>query len=109
MKKAEALISNFSTFNPYALLVGALCLLILIFWPRVSKRVPGSLIAIIVSVLLVKFCKLPVNTIGDLYSISSSLPKLTFPAISLSSVGALLPTLDDRRTAATNLCFPRSG
>lgn len=91
MKKAEALISNFSTFNPYALLVGALCLLILIFWPRVSKRVPGSLIAIIVSVLLVKFCKLPVNTIGDLYSISSSLPKLTFPAISLSSVGALLP------------------
>ena len=91
MKKAEALISNFSTFNPYALLVGALCLLILIFWPRVSKRVPGSLIAIIVSVLLVKLCKLPVNTIGDLYSISSSLPKLTFPAISLSSVGALLP------------------
>ncbi|MGN0799094.1 MAG: SulP family inorganic anion transporter [Christensenellales bacterium] len=91
MEKAEALISNFSTFNPYALLVGALCLLILIFWPRVSKRVPGSLIAIIVSVLLVKFCKLPVNTIGDLYSISSSLPKLTFPAISLSSVGALLP------------------
>ena len=91
MKKAEALISNFSTFNPYALLVGALCLLILIFWPRISKRVPGSLIAIIVSVLLVKFCKLPVNTIGDLYSISSSLPKLTFPAISLSSVGALLP------------------
>ena len=91
MEKAEALISNFSTFNPYALLVGALCLLILIFWPRISKRVPGSLIAIIVSVLLVKFCKLPVNTIGDLYSISSSLPKLTFPAISLSSVGALLP------------------
>ena len=91
MEKAEALVSNFSTFNPYALLVGALCLLILIFWPRVSKRVPGSLIAIIVSVLLVKFCKLPVNTIGDLYSISSSLPKLTFPAISLSSVSALLP------------------
>ena len=91
MEKAEALVSNFSTFNPYALLVGALCLLILIFWPRVSKRVPGSLIAIIVSVLLVKLCKLPVNTIGDLYSISSSLPKLTFPAISLSSVGALLP------------------
>lgn len=91
MEKAEALVSNFSTFNPYALLVGALCLLILIFWPRISKRVPGSLIAIIVSVLLVKLCKLPVNTIGDLYSISSSLPKLTFPAISLSSVGALLP------------------
>lgn len=91
MEKAEALVSYFFTFNPYALLVGALCLLILIFWPRVSKRVPGSLIAIIVSVLLVKLCKLPVNTIGDLYSISSSLPKLTFPAISLSSVGALLP------------------
>ena len=91
MEKAEALVSNFSTFNPYALLVGALCLLILIFWPRISKRVPGSLIAILVSVLLVKLCKLPVNTIGDLYSISSSLPKLTFPAISLSSVGALLP------------------
>lgn len=33
MEKAKALAANFSTFNPYALLVGALCLLILIFWP----------------------------------------------------------------------------
>ncbi len=91
MEKAKALAANFSTFNPYALLVGALCLLILIFWPRISRRIPGSLIAIVASVLLVKLCNLPVNTIGDLYSISSSLPAFTLPEFSFSAVGALLP------------------
>ena len=91
MEKAKALAENFSTFNPYALLVGALCLLILIFWPRISRRIPGSLIAIVASVLLVKLCNLPVNTIGDLYSISSSLPAFTLPEFSFSAVGALLP------------------
>lgn len=91
MEKAKALAANFSTFNPYALLVGALCLLILIFWPRISRRIPGSLIAIVASVLLVKLCNLPVNTIGDLYSINSSLPAFTLPEFSFSAVGALLP------------------
>lgn len=91
MEKAKALAANFSTFNPYALLVGALCLLVLIFWPRISRRIPGSLIAIVASVLLVKLCNLPVNTIGDLYSISSSLPAFTLPEFSFSAVGALLP------------------
>ena len=91
MEKAKALAANFSTFNPYALLVGALCLLILIFGPRISRRIPGSLIAIVASVLLVKLCNLPVNTIGDLYSISSSLPAFTLPEFSFSAVGALLP------------------
>ncbi|MBQ6693137.1 MAG: sodium-independent anion transporter, partial [Clostridia bacterium] len=91
MEKAEALFANFSTFNPYALLVGGICLAILILWPYVSKKIPGSLVAIIVSVLLVKLAKLPVNTIGDLYTISSSLPKFTAPDLSLSTIGALLP------------------
>ncbi|MBQ7114451.1 MAG: sulfate permease [Clostridia bacterium] len=91
MEKAEALFANFSSFNPYALLVGGICLAILILWPYASKKIPGSLVAIIVSVLLVKLAKLPVNTIGDLYTISSSLPKFTAPDLSLSTIGALLP------------------
>ena len=107
MEKAKALAENFSTFNPYALLVGALCLLILIFWPHISRRIPGSLIAIVASVLLVKLCNLPVNTIGDLYSISSSLPAFTLPEFSFSAVGALLPdALTIAVFAAIESCFP---
>ena len=67
---------NFTkTINPLALLVGIISLVILILWPRVSEKIPGSLIAVIVGILIVKFGKLQVNTIGDLYTIGNSLPK----------------------------------
>ena len=75
MDKVEAFASNLKTINPLALLVGIISLVILILWPRVSEKIPGSLIAVIVGILIVKFGKLQVNTIGDLYTISNSLPK----------------------------------
>ena len=89
--KVKAIVSNIVTFNPYALLVGAVSLIILIIWPRISEKIPGSLIAIIVSILLVKLIGLNVNTIGDLYTISNKLPSLHAPHITLSAVKDALP------------------
>lgn len=78
VEKVEAIAKNYTTLNPWALLVGAICLAILILWPRVSKKIPGSLIAVIVSALIVKLFNMDVNTIGSLYpDLSNSLPKLT--------------------------------
>ena len=91
MEKLEVFAEHFDTFNPWALLVGAVCLAILIVWPYVIKKIPGSLIAIIVSILMVKLLKLPVNTIGDLYTISSALPTLTLPEFSLGAIRDALP------------------
>ena len=91
MAKLKEVFVSLSTFNPYALLVGAVALAILIFWPKVSRKIPASLIAVLVTAALVKLVKLPVNTIGDLYTISSAPPSFHMPALSFSTVAAVLP------------------
>ena len=77
-EKVMAFANNISTFNIQAAMIGAVSLLILIVMPKLSKRIPGSLIAVIASAFLVKFFDLEVNTIGTLYpEISNKLPSLT--------------------------------
>ena len=83
MDKLSAVAANFSTFNVEALLVGAACLAVLALWPRVSKRIPGSLVAVLVGVGLVSGLGLNVNTIGDLYTINAGLPQFQMPQMSL--------------------------
>ena len=91
-EKLTAIINNISTVNWLALLVGALSLAILIAWPKLSKKIPGSLIAVLFGTLLVLFTGLEVFTIGDLYTISSDLPKFSFPSLTGEKVVALIPS-----------------
>jgi SulP family sulfate permease len=91
MEKAEAVIKNISTINVQALIVGAVCLAILIVWPYINKVIPGSLIAVLAGILMVKGLKMDVNTIGDLYEISNKLPSFHIPSFTLSDIGATLP------------------
>lgn len=81
--KLAAIGANIATINGQALLVGAVCLAILIVWPRVSRRIPGSLVAIIVGAAMVGAFNLNVNTIGDLYTINAGLPTLHVPQLDL--------------------------
>lgn len=92
MEKVDAVAKFITTLNPWAVLVGIFGLLILIFWPKISKKIPGSLIAVIVSVALVKLFDIPVMTIGDLYEISSAAPKFAVPEISFNLIKELLPS-----------------
>lgn len=72
---------NIKDANFVAIGVGLLAIAILILWPKVTDKIPGSLVAIIVTTLLVKFANLDVNTIGSIYSdISSKLPTLSIPS-----------------------------
>lgn len=91
MQKAKAVIANITTINWQALLVGAVCLAILIVWPYINKTIPGSLIAVIVGILMVKLLHMQVNTIGDLYEISNRLPVPHVPVFTLTDVGEILP------------------
>ena len=91
MEKLEAVIKNFATINYQALIVGVVCLAILIVWPYISKKIPGSLIAVIVGIVMVKGLKMDVNTIGDLYEISNKLPSIHMPSITLQTVKNVLP------------------
>lgn len=90
-EKLKAFFENFSTFSLDALIVGGVSLAILILAPYVLKKVPGSLPAVIVGILMVKFLPLKVATIGNLYTISNSLPTLHIPTMSLSMIGDALP------------------
>ncbi|MCI5935372.1 MAG: SulP family inorganic anion transporter, partial [Lachnospiraceae bacterium] len=86
MEKVRAVIDYFSTINVQALIVGIVCLAILIVWPKISETIPGSLIAVIVGIVMVKCLDMKVNTIGDLYTISSSLPQFHFPVLTLDVI-----------------------
>lgn len=87
-EKMKAFVQNISSINIDALIVGVLSLAILIIAPYVLKKVPGSLIAVIVGILMVQFLPLKVSTIGNLYTISNSLPSFHMPAIRFSTISA---------------------
>ncbi len=91
VEKLRAFFENFFTFSLDALIVGGVSLAILILAPYVLKKVPGSLPAVIVGILMVRFLPLKVATIGNLYTISNSLPTLHIPTMSLSMIGDSLP------------------
>ncbi|MCR4588290.1 MAG: STAS domain-containing protein [Lachnospiraceae bacterium] len=86
MEKLGAFGKFFGTINVQALIVGLVSLAVLIVWPYISSKIPGSLIAVIVGIVMVKVLKMDVNTIGDLYTISNKLPTLTLPEISFGSL-----------------------
>ena len=90
IEKMIALSENFHTLSLETCMIGMLALLIQIFWPRISKKIPGSLVAIIVTTAIVKFGNLQVNTIGDLYSIKAGLPEFALPQISLDLLGQMI-------------------
>jgi SulP family sulfate permease len=94
--KLMANIDHITTVTWQSLLVGAICLAILIIYPKFEKRVPPSLIATVVGALLVNLIPAlndGVYTIGELYNIPSGLPKIDFSGIDLSlkGIGAALP------------------
>lgn len=85
LEKVEALITNITTINWQTVAIGALALAILIIWPKFFKKIPGSLIAVVVTAAIVELCKLDVNTIGKAFTnIQAGFPKLTLSASVLS-------------------------
>ncbi|MEO6851996.1 MAG: sulfate permease [Mucilaginibacter sp.] len=82
---------NVSFINLYAMGIALLTLGIILLWPKVTHKVPGSLIAIIVTTLAVHFFKLPVETIGSRFgAIPSSLPKPVIPGINWAVIQQLI-------------------
>ena len=90
LTKLVAYSHNLGSISYITLAIGILALLIQIFWPKVSKKIPGSLVAIIVTTLLVAIFKLPVKTIGDLYTIKVGLPSFSMPVLSFSLVREMI-------------------
>ena len=88
---------NFDTVDWVTTAVGVLSILIIALTPKVSKKVPGSLVAIIVMTIGVYFLNtytdMKVITIGDQFGeIKASIPSLQVPNLSWESVKSLFPT-----------------
>ena len=80
-----------SSISPYAVIIAGFTLLAISVWPRVTHKVPGSLIAIILTTLAVHFFQLPVETIGSRFgAIPSSLPQPVIPAVSFATIQHLI-------------------
>lgn len=91
IEKLGAYAKCISTTNLTALLIGVLSLVILIVFPKLTDKIPGSLVAIIVTTLIVKLANLPVNTIGSVYGeLSSSLPMPQLPHVTFSMIQELI-------------------
>ncbi|MEN2257931.1 SulP family inorganic anion transporter [Paraclostridium benzoelyticum] len=85
--KVESYIQNISTFDIASFLIGLSCILILVYWPKVNKKIPASIIALIVSTLAVNLLNLPTDTIGTRFSeISSSIPKPQIPHMDVKTI-----------------------
>lgn len=91
MEKLKAFLAGIHTFNTDSLIVGLVCLAILIIAPRFTEKIPGSLLAVIGSILMVQLLPLQVNTIGDLYTISNKLPSFHMPQLSFEMIQTALP------------------
>jgi len=82
---------NLFSLNYWSLFIGLVSLIIIIFFPRVTHRVPGSIVAIIVTTVLVQLFHLPVETIGSRFGeIPSSLPLPTLPDFDFEVIRSLI-------------------
>lgn len=91
LDKLKAVFLSFGSLNWQAMAVGLAALAVLIIWPRFSKKIPASLIAVLVGIFMVKALNMPVNTIGDLYQINGGLPAVTWYPVSIGKMIAMFP------------------
>ena len=95
LEKWGAYIQDFHTIDPWSALIGVVSVVIIVVTPKFSKRIPGSLIAIIVMTLaalgLENYCGATgIETIGDRFTISSQLPSATVPGINWDTIKNLI-------------------
>ena len=91
LPKVAALVKNVSLINLKAVLVGLLAVIIMLVWPKITDKIPGSLVAIIITTLLVKITGLEVNTIGSVFGeLNSSFPTPKLPNVTFEMVSKLI-------------------
>lgn len=89
--KWTAFAAHAGTTTPYALAIAVLALAILVVWPRVSERVPGPFVALVVTTAVARIFELPIDTIGSRFGeISAAVPHPVMPHLSFEQVTGLV-------------------
>jgi SulP family sulfate permease len=83
--------AHLSSLNPWAVAVALFTVAIIVAWPRVTRRVPSTLVALLSTTAAVQLLHLPVDTIGSRFGvIRAILPAPALPAVSFQQIPALL-------------------
>jgi sulfate permease, SulP family len=91
IQKWQALIANIATVSLATVGVAVLSLIIIVYWPRLSRKIPGTLVALLVATAVVHVLGLDVETIGSRFGeISAGLPSPRIPRITLETAQALV-------------------
>lgn len=89
--KWQSYITNIESIDLTTTIIGIISLMIIIFWPKINKKVPGALVALIVTTSIVYFLKLDIETIGSKYGeISSAFPMISIPSVKFSDIKDLI-------------------
>ena len=92
LQQLEVYAENFGSLTPWSLVIGSISLAIMLLWSRLTKKIPGSLVAIIVATTLVQAMDLPVATIGKQFGqVSSSFPAFNFVGFEWKRLPELVP------------------
>jgi sulfate permease, SulP family len=80
-----------SSANLYSIVIAVITIAIIFFWPKITHKIPGSLIAILVTTAAIQLLKLPVETIGSRFGeIPSSLPSPSIPHLDFLTIKKLI-------------------
>src|SRR5947208_305840 len=90
LPKWDAYVHAFDTVNPWALVVAVAAFAIILVWPKISARIPGPFVALIVTTALAQLLHLPVETIGARFGeIHAGLARPAIPHLSIAIIGGL--------------------
>jgi SulP family sulfate permease len=82
---------HIASVNWQAVIIASVTILIVVFWQRLTHKVPGSLVAIIVTTVVVNLFHVPVETIGSRFGyIPSALPAPVFPHLDFATIRSLI-------------------
>ena len=97
ISKWIAYFGAFDTVNPWAFVIGIISILIITLSPRLTKKIPGSLIAIVIMTIVVYIMRnhlgiTGIETIGDRFTINASLPAPAPITFNMETINLLLPS-----------------
>ena len=91
LDKWKSYIENLGSINIYAAAIAAVTVAIILLWPKVTHKVPGSLIGILVTTIAMQWLDLPVETIGSKFgAIPSSFPMPVIPHVDFETIKSLI-------------------
>jgi SulP family sulfate permease len=91
LAKWESYFAYLSTINIAAVLIAVATVGIILLWPKVTHKIPGSLVAILVTTAAVQWLHLPIETIGSKFgAIPSSFPSPVMPHLDFAIIKKLI-------------------